>query len=164
MPQLDFYTYPSQILWFLISFGVLFFASYFLVVPKIERAFSRRVSYIGTDIDSALAICSASNLLLTRKMEIVESANLKAERIIEEALETVGYLESSVSEMLKHEVKCIIQSSEEMIKDMRSSDSMSDFVDLAEGLVLLYLKNVLGVFSTDRNDVVRKKVQSVLIS
>jgi F-type H+-transporting ATPase subunit b len=53
MPQLDFSTYPSQIFWLAIAFGLLYLALDRFLIPRIGGAIEERKDRIEDDLDIA---------------------------------------------------------------------------------------------------------------
>jgi len=63
MPQLDFSYYISQIVWLLISFGLFFFVSKFLILKQLDGIFSRRSNKIETNTSFAENIIKKAKIL-----------------------------------------------------------------------------------------------------
>jgi len=53
MPQLDFASYPSQIFWLAIAFGILYVALSRLLIPRIGGVLEERRDRIADDLDVA---------------------------------------------------------------------------------------------------------------
>ncbi len=53
MPQLDFATWPSQIIWLVIAFGILYLVISKLALPKIGGVIELRQNRIASDLDEA---------------------------------------------------------------------------------------------------------------
>lgn len=63
MPQLDYSFFPSQILWLLLSFTVLYLFLKHLMLPKIENIITNRLSIIEKDLKDAATLRDEATLL-----------------------------------------------------------------------------------------------------
>lgn len=63
MPQLDFAYFPSQILWLLLSFTVLYLFLKHLILPKIEKIITNRLIVIEQDLQDAAKLRDEATLL-----------------------------------------------------------------------------------------------------
>ncbi|MCF6293301.1 MAG: hypothetical protein L3J04_07905, partial [Robiginitomaculum sp.] len=56
MPQLDFSTFPSQIFWLAIAFGILYLALSRIFIPRIGGVLEERCDRIADDLDMAVSM------------------------------------------------------------------------------------------------------------
>lgn len=53
MPQLDFASYPTQIFWTLVSFGLMLWLMSKIALPRVTDVMEERENRIGADLDKA---------------------------------------------------------------------------------------------------------------
>lgn len=96
LPQLQVETYPSQIFWLLITFGILYFVCARVFLPRIGGVIEERTNRIADDLDTAADA--------KREAEVAEAAYLQSladakARAVQIAAETKASLDKEVAEM-----------------------------------------------------------------
>jgi F-type H+-transporting ATPase subunit b len=134
MPQLDFSTYPGQILWLLLSFAFLYLVVHLFVFPKIIQNVNSRVSLIKNNLEIVeLTMQKISSLEKDIEEEMSKTKNLCHSMIVEaekeaKSLITQKSLDSDriVSETLKKkftELESLVNSefhnSDDLIKGIK---------------------------------------------
>lgn len=80
MPQFDTQWYLSEILWFLLCFGVLYFVMAYFIYPLIQDIFLEREHKIKNDLSVAEVINKqAAKLIQNYKTRIYSAEQVKAE-------------------------------------------------------------------------------------
>jgi F-type H+-transporting ATPase subunit b len=95
MPQLDFATYPFQLLWLIISFFTLYGLLRYIFIPGIEKRMVDRIVVIKQNIDHAdsmlkevLAIKNRTNARLQEARDEAKSIVMRSENDIKTLVET----------------------------------------------------------------------------
>jgi F-type H+-transporting ATPase subunit b len=90
MPQFDTQWYLSEILWFLLCFGVLYLVMAYFIYPLIQDIFLEREHKIKNDLSVAEVINKqAAKLIQNYKTRIYSAEQVKTE-IINETYRIVG--------------------------------------------------------------------------
>ena len=84
MPQLDFSTWPPQIIWLVITFGMLYLVVSKFALPKIGGAIESRQNRIASDIDEAQRLKDESERAIAAYETALAEAKAKAHSIAQE--------------------------------------------------------------------------------
>ena len=82
MPQLEIGTFPSQLFWLFLCFGVTYFALKTWLIPRIERIQSMRELKIERVFEKAKLCQKKTSILLKDYAEIIKNAKEQATEII----------------------------------------------------------------------------------
>lgn len=99
LPQLDARTYPSQIFWLLVSFGLLYWLLKTKAIPRIADILETRQDRINADLDRADRLRAEAEAALKQHDKIVGEAQNDAQRRIREAQERVA------AELARHQAQ-----------------------------------------------------------
>ena len=109
LPQLDFSTYPSQIFWLFVSFGILYFIFSKKTLPDISSVIEDRRSSIQNDLDMAANLRDEAEKAHKAYGEALERSREKATQLyLEQEQETKTHLADSLqkfSERSTQEIK-----------------------------------------------------------
>lgn len=83
MPQLDLLTYPSQLFWLGLSFGILYWMMAKKIVPAIEAVMARRDDHIDTHLRKAEKLQKQAETLQQKHHDILAKANEEARLILD---------------------------------------------------------------------------------
>ena len=89
MPQLDFATWPPQIIWLVITFGILYLVVSKFALPKIGGAIESRQNRIASDLDEAQRLKDDSEKALAAYETALAEAKAKAHGIAQETRDTL---------------------------------------------------------------------------
>ena len=89
MPQLDFSTYPPQLIWLAITFGILYFVISKFALPKIGGTIESRQNRIATDLDEAQRLKDNSEKAIAAYEAALAEAKAKAHIIAQETRDTL---------------------------------------------------------------------------
>jgi len=78
MPQLDFATYPSQLFWLFVFFGVLYFILSYVATPKIAKAIEDRTTVVQNLFDKSHSHRDKAEELLNEYESTLEQARVEA--------------------------------------------------------------------------------------
>lgn len=87
MPQLDFSTYPGQLFWLLVTFGLLLLLMTYVVVPQLEKIFKTREVRIKALLDEAESTQKAAENLIQQNQQKLEDARREVQTKIQKVLE-----------------------------------------------------------------------------
>jgi len=96
MPQLDSSTYPSQIFWLLLTFGVLYFLCARIFLPRIAGIIEERRNSIADDLDQASEFRREAEAAEAAYKQALADARARASQI---AAETRGKLDEEIAMM-----------------------------------------------------------------
>lgn len=128
MPQLDFAFFPSQILWLIVSFTVLYLFSKHLILPKIENILSTRCLRINKDLEEASKLRDEAmrlQLELDHKQQATHDLLIKMQtemtsRFAEEKTEQITKIHQEASSLIEQATKEINQAIKHSEQDIHS--------------------------------------------
>lgn len=85
LPQLDSRTYPSQIFWLIVSFGLLYYLLKTKAIPRIADILETRQDRINADLDRAARLRAEAEAALKEHDRIIAQAQAEAQRRLREA-------------------------------------------------------------------------------
>lgn len=139
MPQFDINTYPSQIFWLLLTFGILYFIISNFIIPKAESIIKNREIFISRYIEDAHNNANAIENLNKEYNSILESINNEVEKINQKYNEDLKILN-------------IIQYSE-----------LSEYIEQEKLNINKELKKIESDFAKDKENI-SKKLASIIIN
>lgn len=89
MPQLDFATWPPQIIWLVITFGILYLVVSKFALPKIGGAIESRQNRIASDLDEAQRLKDDSEKAIAAYETALAEAKAKAHAIAQQTRDTL---------------------------------------------------------------------------
>ena len=89
MPQLDFSMWPPQIIWLVITFGILYMVISKFALPKIGGAIESRQNRIASDLDEAQRLKDESERAIAAYETALAEAKAKAHGIAQETRDTL---------------------------------------------------------------------------
>ena len=119
LPQMDFSTYPSQIFWLAITFGVLYWLMSGVILPRLGGAIEERRDRIADDLDHASEFRRQAEEAERSYNEALASARTKAQSI---AAQTRAEVETEIAElqaMADEKTAASIADAEKRLADMR---------------------------------------------
>ncbi len=158
MPQLDVATFPSQLFWLFICFGITYLALKFWLIPRIERIQSMRELKIERSFEKAKSCQKQTAFLIKDYEDILKEAKDQATEIIisthkknqTERLE----LEHEINGWLKEELK-IIEQKLDREKEI-NEDDIKEAVEEITSVIVEQLKQHQK--SVDLTQIIEKKV------
>lgn len=85
MPQLEVWTYPSQIFWLIVTFSVLYYLLSRKALPRISEILEARQDRIAADLDQAQRLRREAEAALAAYEKAIAEAQAEAHRILTEA-------------------------------------------------------------------------------
>lgn len=85
LPQMDFTTFPSQVFWLIVTFGILYLFMWRTAIPKLRNTIEERQDKISLDINEAEKVNTEAEKTLMEYKEKMQSVSLDANEIINHA-------------------------------------------------------------------------------
>lgn len=159
MPQLDISTFTPQIVWLIITFGVLYLLMAKLALPRIGSILEQRQNRIDDNLAMAQNLKRESEVdaesYETAIFEAREQARTSTQLAIKEMSEESQRRQSELNDRLVSEVK----SAEERIAQARKK-AMSNISEMAEDIVLDVAETLIGI--TPNKDAIKNAVSAKL--
>lgn len=159
MPQLDISTFTPQIIWLIITFGVLYLLMAKLALPRIGSILEQRQNRIEDNLAMAQNLKRESEVdaksYETAILEAREQARTSTQLAIKEMSEESQRRQSELNDRLVNEVK----SAEERIAQARKK-AMSNISEMAEDIVLDAAESLIGI--TPNKDTIKNAVSAKL--
>ncbi len=89
MPQLDFATWPPQLIWLAITFGILYLVVSKFALPKIGGTIESRQNRIASDLDEAQRLKDDSEKAIAAYETALAEAKARAHGIAQETRDTL---------------------------------------------------------------------------
>ncbi len=90
MPQLDFSTFASQLVWLTITFGFLYFVVAKFALPRIGGTIEQRADKIANDLDRAQSLKDDVDKAIASYEQALAEAKSKAHAIAQETRQKLG--------------------------------------------------------------------------
>lgn len=90
MPQLDFATWPPQLIWLAITFGILYLVISKLALPKIGGTIESRQNRIASDLDEAQRLKDDSEKAIVAYETALAEAKARAHSIAQETRDSLN--------------------------------------------------------------------------
>ena len=90
MPQLDFATYPAQLLWLVVTFIALYLLMSTLALPRIGNVIAARRSSIDSDLSRAAALKAEAETVNTAFENALAGARAEAQAAIKETTDRLA--------------------------------------------------------------------------
>jgi F-type H+-transporting ATPase subunit b len=104
MPQLDISTFPSQIFWLIICFGVLYLLMAKLAVPKIESVVEGRRNRIEGDLEKAAQMKAEAEAVIAAYEKALADARHQAQLTMKETTDRL----SAIAAERQHQANAVI--------------------------------------------------------
>lgn len=132
-PPFDATLFASQLVWFAITFGVLYFVLSRFVLPKVQTVLDNRAATLKGDLDAAAAESAAAEAARVEMERTSASARAEARRMIDE--ERAAASAALAADQAKADAELAAQgaAAEKRIADTRGK-AMADVSALADDL------------------------------
>lgn len=120
LPQLDLTTYPSQVFWLLVTFGVLYWVMSAFILPKLGGVIEERRDRIADDLDQAAEFKRQAEEAETAYNQALSDAKAKAQKIAAETREAVDAEIAALQAEANAKAASDIEAAEGRINDMKA--------------------------------------------
>lgn len=143
MPQLDVSTFPSQIVWLLIAFGVLYWLMSTLALPRVGEVLEEREIRISSDLEKAERHRDEAQEVQASYEKALHEAHGEARRLTAEAVQSWREEEAmALAEAAKKDLKRI-RTAETKIAKARDA-ALGSIRDVAQETATAAVAKVLG--------------------
>lgn len=121
LPQLDASTWPSQLFWLAITFGVLYVLMAYVFLPRIGGTIEERRDRVADDLDKAAESRRMAEEAQAQYKRSLDEARAKAQAIAAETREEVGGEVAAMRKDAEEGLADKAQAAEERIEQMKST-------------------------------------------
>ncbi|AHX04676.1 F0F1 ATP synthase subunit B family protein [Ehrlichia japonica] len=150
IPQLDVTSYPSQLFWFFLSFGVLYLVLSRNILPKIENVIKKRYTITTGAINYVQNNLNLAQDELSKQLFSLDEAKAEANRIISSALQEVKNTNADLMTMLDEEIQKMSSMADEHMYNLKCQTEQ-ELIDLTCEIALTYYNKILGSEYADKN-------------
>ncbi|MEH0831091.1 hypothetical protein [Anaplasma bovis] len=143
VPQLDFSIYPSQAVWFICAFALLYLSVRYVVVPKVESHIGTRAKLQGAELDRADSVYARVRDELLRHKASLDEVEERAQSLISGAVSEVAAAEAEALRLLDEEVCGMMNFAEEQLEILKES-SREELASLSSGVAAMYYARISG--------------------
>ncbi|MCS6878489.1 MAG: hypothetical protein N2038_07580 [Geminicoccaceae bacterium] len=144
LPQLDSRTYPSQIFWLVVSFGLLYWLLKTKAIPRIADILETRQDRINADLDRAARLRAEAEAALKEHDRIVAQAQAEAQRRLREAQDRIAAEFARHQAQLDADLARKLQDAEARIAAAKRA-ALNEITSAAVELVQLASKRLAGL-------------------
>lgn len=148
VPQLDFSIYPSQAVWFICAFVLLYLSVRYVVVPKVESHIGARAKLQGVALDRADSMYVRVRDELLRQKASLDEVERRAQDLISGAVSEVAAAEEEALRLLDEEVCSMMNFAEKQLEILKE-DSREELVSLSSGVAAMYYARISGAKASD---------------
>lgn len=143
LPQLDVTTYPTQVIWLVISFTVLFFLMSKVALPRISEVLEERQNKIDDNLAKAEELKIQAESAKDAFEKSLADARAKAQEAIRD-VKDAAYAEASERQKAQSEqLQAKIAESEQAIAKARD-EAMSGIKDVATDVAASAVEKLIG--------------------
>ncbi|MEO0791846.1 MAG: F0F1 ATP synthase subunit B [Pseudomonadota bacterium] len=121
LPQLDPSSYPSQLFWLAITYGLLYLALSRFILPRIGRALDKRRERIQKDIDQAQQLKSQTDEAIATYEKRLGDARGKASAMAKETRDKLAAETDAERSSVEQQVAAKVAEAEQRIATMKAS-------------------------------------------
>ena len=138
MPQLDISTYPSQLFWLVVCFGLLYLLLSRLAIPRIATALEERRDRIADELDQAAQMKHQSEEVLAAYEALLARSREEAHVLAQETRHRLQQEAEAQRQKLDAELREKVAEAEERIEESRrqAKESLQTVSTELAGLML----------------------------
>lgn len=147
LPQFDPSSFPSQLFWLAVAFGILYFFFSKKSLPEIGRVLQKRQSHIEHDIATAQKLRSNAEEAKARYERAVAEAQAQSTKLYLKAEEEVKFKMAQGLEEFKNRATLHVKDTEESIEKAKK-EAMESIQSIAAEIASVAAEKIVGI-STD---------------
>jgi F-type H+-transporting ATPase subunit b len=155
--QID--TFPSQIFWLAVTFGVLYFAASYWILPKVKRAIDEREGSIAKDVADAAAASNKAEAATKALEARIAEAKARARDTANKAKAEADKKIAADTARVEADLAAKLAAAETRIADVRTK-AMSNVSTVAEDAAAAIAEKLSGAKPTPAS--VKKAVASAV--
>jgi F-type H+-transporting ATPase subunit b len=129
-PPFDASTFPSQILWFFIAFGLLYWFMSKRALPQIAQVIEKRKARIARDLDDATAMQQKADAAAAAHEKTLADARAKAQTMAQAARDQLAAESDAKRKSLEDELAARLAAAERQIAATRAQ-AMTNVSEIA---------------------------------
>jgi F-type H+-transporting ATPase subunit b len=129
-PPFDASTFPSQILWFFIAFGLLYWFMSKRALPQIAQVIEKRKARIALDLDDATAMQQKADAAAAAHEKTLADARAKAQAMAQAARDQLAAESDAKRKSLEDELAARLAAAERQIAATRAQ-AMTNVSEIA---------------------------------
>jgi F-type H+-transporting ATPase subunit b len=146
-PPFDFSTYPSQLLWLVITFGVFYMLMQKVIVPRVGGILENRHDRIAQDLDEAARLKSEADAAIETYERELTAAKAKAGQIASAARDASKAKADAERAAIEAELSAKIAAAESRIADIKAR-AFAEVDTIAIDTVGTIVEQLIGTKST----------------
>ena len=152
---MDITTFPSQVFWLIITFGILYLFMWRTAIPKLRNTIEERQDKILLDINEAEKIKSEAEKTLKEYVEKIQSASKEASEIINQAKSKSEVMIDDIKKQQDLKLSQMLKDSKDQIN--KQYEESKDQIENAtiESIKLISSKFLNEIFDDDE---IRKEI------
>lgn len=150
IPQLDITSYPSQLFWFFLSFGILYLVISKNILPKVENVIKKRYNITRGSINCVENDLNLIHHELKKQLLSLDEVKAETDKIISSALQEVKSTNADLITALNEEIKKMFSTADEYMHNLKYQVEQ-ELIDLTCEIALLYYKKMLGTEYIDKD-------------
>jgi F-type H+-transporting ATPase subunit b len=140
--QLD--TFPSQIFWLAVTFGILYFVLSTYLLPKIQKAISDREGAIARDVEEAGALSRKADDAVKAFEQRIAEARVRARETADKARAEADSRIAAETARVEADLAKRLGEAERKVADLRTA-AMSNVAGVAEDAAAAIVEKLSGV-------------------
>lgn len=121
MPQLDFSTFPSQIFWLIITFGLLYLILAKNFLPRIGSVLEQRRDTVDHDLMKAQQLREEAQQALEEYEEALVQARSDAQRLAQEVRDEIAKIAAEQEAQAMEKISARMEKAEEELAQLRKN-------------------------------------------
>ncbi len=143
MPQLDITTFPSQILWLVITFAALFIVMWKVAVPRIAAVLESRQRRIEDNLDKATELKRDAEAAIEAYEKAIAEARADAQSMINETAQSIAADVAKQEAELAKKLTARITESEAAIATAKTA-AVASIRDMAQDVAVSAVEKLVG--------------------
>jgi len=143
MPQLDLSTFPTQLFWLIVSFGLLYLILWRFVLPQVGEVRTSRQIKIGSDLDRAEELKREAESIQAAYEKALAEATAEAQSVHRETAQAIAAERQAKQATLTGELSNEAAKAERRIEGEKQA-AMQQLGDVAAGLVQASVERLVG--------------------
>jgi len=144
MPQLDPQYFMPQIVWLIITFGILYFVMARIALPRVAEVLRNRQQRISNDLDEAERLKRETEQVIQAYEQALAQARAQAQALASETRATANSQASAEREKLDRQLAQETELAEKRIAEARAS-AMAQVSTVAEETVAEIVHKLSGI-------------------
>jgi len=144
LPQLDPSTYPQQIVWLAVSFGVLYWLLSRRILPRVSEVLEERRLRISEDLEKAQSLRDESQSVMAQYEKAMEDARNDAMRVVSEVQAESARVAAEQQSAFLAESAAKVRAAEERIAAAKAG-AMARVREVASEIAVEAARKVAGV-------------------